>query len=505
MKLIDILFEAVEDEFINGGGIKTVENTIKRLTLNYPDIDFTNVELKRDKNSLVYIKNYTCKLHPDIIHNEWVSDKKRVLCKKCLKDRLSTKKPSSPDVYKEKLKKRYPLYDWSKVTITPNNYTVPGTGKVIFVPNISGVICHLHGKPHVSTKVIPYNRLPAGDKYTKYKLGVENPSGLICDKCQIDNKEKQKIKMSTLSKDYAEDRRFTLEKVQELLLLKEKTKYLVLDMDDVLGDGIKTIIGTKKKGNEMVTTFFNIKCLNHETPFVFGQDGITQTHLIQGVTGCPKCLNNKKTKHFKDTAITLFGKDRFDLSKVDYNNKDYIIKDKNDLAVGYRFPIGCLKDLTHPEFYPISHAFLQGVLGCPRCNETDGETVIYEYLKPKYPDMKNQYNDFVDLYKKKTVLGTPHRLICDFYVPSIKTIIEYDGPTHFMSFYEGRTIDNIVGSDITKNNYVLNKVNPYEVNRIVRISYLTGIKNVANELDRLLKINEPLVLSSNYPNKGWNK
>ena len=55
MKLIDILFEAVEDEFINGGGIKTVENTIKRLTLNYPDIDFTNVELKDPSSFLSFL------------------------------------------------------------------------------------------------------------------------------------------------------------------------------------------------------------------------------------------------------------------------------------------------------------------------------------------------------------------------------------------------------------------------------------------------------------------
>jgi very-short-patch-repair endonuclease len=506
MKLIDILFEAVKDEFINGGGKKTAENTIKRLTLKYPDIDFTNVELKRDKNSLVYLRNYICKSHPEVSQDEWVNASKNgILCKQCLKNRLTNKKPSSPDVYKERLKKRYPLYDWSKVTIVPNNYTIPGTGEVIFVPNISGVICHLHGEPHVSTKVIPYNRLPSGDKYTKYKRGVETPTGVICDLCGKENEEKEKIRMSDLGKKSSERQKFSVEKIQELLLQKEKTKYLVLDFDDVFNNGVKTTIDVKKKGKEMVTAFFNIKCLNHEIPFVFGEDGITQPHLIEGTTGCPKCLNNKKTNYFKNTIVSLFGEDRFDLSKVDYNNKNYIIKDKDNLAIGYKFPIGCLKNPTHPEFYPKSTAFLQGSVGCPRCNETDGESVIYEYLKIRYPDMKSQYNGFIDLYKKKTILGNPHRLVCDFYVPSIKTIIEYDGPTHFMSFYKGRNIDNIVGSDITKNNYVLNKVNTKEVSRIIRISYLTKIKNVANELDRLLNINEPLVLSNNYPNEGWNK
>lgn len=130
-------------------------------------------------------------------------------------------------------------------------------------------------------------------------------------------------------------------------------------------------------------------------------------------------------------------------NKYSYNNTNYV---KNNIKVIINCPI-------HGDFTqnPLSH--IQGC-GCPNCNESKGEKQIVRFLdknrilyyrQHKFDDCKNIY-----------------QLPFDFYIPSMRTIIEFDGIQHFqpveyfggLKAYESVKINDKIKDEYCEEQYI---------------------------------------------------
>lgn len=218
-------------------------------------------------------------------------------------------------------------------------------------------------------------------------------------------------------------------------------------------------------------------------------------HTSKSGVGCSKCniQNITKTKEdFIDRARKKHGEDRYDYNQVDYinrNTKVIIVCHKKN------------KDgKEHGPFLqtPASHLYTSG---CPICQESSGEreirTLLDEYNIKYITEFKHKYCNsiFKSSVNKKCI-----SLSFDFYLPSMKTIIEYDGEYHFEKHYKGKndSFMSQVLNDREKNNFTKLKGI-----KLIRISYLDK-KNIADEIINGLKSEEQLYLSTNYPRgKGW--
>ena len=138
------------------------------------------------------------------------------------------------------------------------------------------------------------------------------------------------------------------------------------------------------------------------------------TH-IKG-SNCPKCANiitksktiivSKTTEQFIKEAIDLHG-NTYDYSLVKYKNKNTPVK------------IICSK---HGVFEQRPRIHLSGS-GCPTCNKSKGEKLIKSILLEK--------NVIFETQKKFSDLRDVLPLSYDFYIPSKKLLIEYNGEQHY--------------------------------------------------------------------------
>lgn len=131
---------------------------------------------------------------------------------------------------------------------------------------------------------------------------------------------------------------------------------------------------------------------------------------------------------------------------------------------------------VHGDFEQNSLSHLQGC-GCPKCKNSKGETSICCYLDDNNIEYITQHTFDECKYKSK--------LRFDFYIPSLNSIIEYDGEQHFMS------IERFGGDDALMNNKIKDEIkNKYCLDNninLLRISYL-NLKNIHQILDENIKI-----------------
>jgi very-short-patch-repair endonuclease len=125
----------------------------------------------------------------------------------------------------------------------------------------------------------------------------------------------------------------------------------------------------------------------------------------------------------------------------------------------------------HGNFEQLPNHHKKGV-GCPSCNESKGEKKISSFLK------KNKIN--FDRQKKFKNCKNIYELPFDFYIPSKRTCIEFDGKQHFepLDFFGGlEAFEKLKINDDIKNNFCEdNYIN------LIRIKY-TEI----DKIDQLLK------------------
>lgn len=124
-------------------------------------------------------------------------------------------------------------------------------------------------------------------------------------------------------------------------------------------------------------------------------------------------------------------------NKFSYEKTEYV---KNQIKVIITCPI-------HGDFTQTPNSHLQGN-GCNNCNESRGEKAIAKFL-----DKNN-----ISYYRQHKFAGCRNifELPFDFYIPSLRTAIEFDGKQHYepMSFFGGiEAFDRLQINDNIKNEY----------------------------------------------------
>ena len=188
---------------------------------------------------------------------------------------------------------------------------------------------------------------------------------------------------------------------------------------------------------------------------------------LQG-SGCPECrfkrfsktMNQKYSEIFINKAIKLHG------YKYKYVTENYVAMRKN-------MKIICN---IHGEFQQRPDNHLRGD-GCPSCSSSLGENLIENYLINKNIKYEKE-KTFEDCKNKE-------KLLFDFFIVSINTIIEFDGIQHFESieYFGGESkLLYTQQNDKIKNEYCLkNNI------RLIRIPY-TKIKKIDEILEHELSV-----------------
>lgn len=172
---------------------------------------------------------------------------------------------------------------------------------------------------------------------------------------------------------------------------------------------------------------------------------------------CPKCTGNSglTKEQFIERAIKQHG-EIYNYDKVNYINAHQKVKIKCEVH-------GYFKQT------PSDHIYSTGK-GCPKCKETTGERKIRLYLESQGIEYKYQKR-FKDCSHKTT-------LPFDFYLPNLKTLIEFDGIQHFepISIWGGEKAlkslkirDEIKNEFASEHNYKLIRINYFELEKIDKI------------------------------------
>jgi very-short-patch-repair endonuclease len=136
-----------------------------------------------------------------------------------------------------------------------------------------------------------------------------------------------------------------------------------------------------------------------------------QIHMV-AKHGCPECALNglraprKTTKEFIREARGVHG-DLYDYCESKYKGSTR------------KITIICPR---HGRFRQTPHMHIQGQ-GCPRCRMSNGEQIIASTLNALGIEYESEKSFDGCKYKKK--------LLFDFYIPSLNTLIEFDGIHHF--------------------------------------------------------------------------
>ena len=199
-----------------------------------------------------------------------------------------------------------------------------------------------------------------------------------------------------------------------------------------------------------------IKCKIHDE-FI-----IKPSQFIYEKNGCIYC--SKKT--YKD--ISFF---ESDANKI-HNNK-YKYEIITDLKMNSFINIICK---THGKFKQKIRSHIYNACGCINCKESKGENKINSFLSNKNIKFFRQHK-FLDCKNK-------YSLSFDFYIPSEKICIEYDGNQHFemVEFFGGQKRFE----DIKKNDEIKNKYCEKNNLKLLRIPYY-DLKNIEIILSEFLK------------------
>lgn len=202
------------------------------------------------------------------------------------------------------------------------------------------------------------------------------------------------------------------------------------------------------------STKMRVLCEEH------GEFLTTPRNHIHRKSGCPSCVNLKRLS-VKDFLIKANKK---------HNNKfQYPDIEKQFKNVRSKITILCPK---HREFEQLAQDHLYGY-GCPICKESKGEIETrivlqqlgFEFLEQKtFPDCKGCYR----------------LLPFDFWIPSINTLIEFDGEQHYKPKFGEEQFIRTQINDKTKTKYC-----ECVGIKLIRVPY-TELGNVTNYLKKEL-------------------
>ncbi len=180
-------------------------------------------------------------------------------------------------------------------------------------------------------------------------------------------------------------------------------------------------------------------------------------HLISA----PEKVYRKKTKEQFIAESQILYDNKYSYDKVNYLS--------NQMKVMITCPI-------HGDFEQKPLIHLQG-RGCSLCNDSAGETEIVKFL--------NKYKINFERHKKFKGCKNGLELSFDFYIPSIRTCIEFQGKQHFEPLedfggaetYQMLKVNNKIKEEYCEDNYInLIRIKYDQFNDIYRILW-DNLKN----------------------------
>ena len=117
--------------------------------------------------------------------------------------------------------------------------------------------------------------------------------------------------------------------------------------------------------------------------------------------------------------------------KVTYDAFQKRVKSKNPAIIftsdfkSIKEPIECSCSVCNHQWKTNAGVLLYGNAFCPNCKgkRSKGEAAIFEYLRSR--------NIYFEEQKTFDGCADKHKLPFDFYIPSLNTCVEFDGPQHF--------------------------------------------------------------------------
>jgi very-short-patch-repair endonuclease len=217
----------------------------------------------------------------------------------------------------------------------------------------------------------------------------------------------------------------------------------------------------KKWGNKYDYSLVNFKTANTKIKIILNGIIYEQTahnHLKYA----PEKLNKKKNTNQFIIESNQIHDFIFDYTKTIYKT------DREKVIIECQI---------HGEFEQLPNSHLRG-RGCPYCKESKGEKQIAKIL--------NKYNINFDRQKKFSDCKNIYELPFDFFIPSLRLCVEFDGVQHYepityfggIEAFEKLKINDKIKNDYCEDNYI----------NLIRIKY--------NEIDDIEKIITPFIKKS---------
>lgn len=190
---------------------------------------------------------------------------------------------------------------------------------------------------------------------------------------------------------------------------------------------------------------------------------------VRRKNGCRKCANEKTCSDNKITNIEFLNR------CVEIHNNKYILDKVKYISMRDSVIVGCEK---HGYWETSAQLFIRGC-GCPKCNESKGEKLITEILD-------NNGISYIRQYKYADCRGKYKALPFDFYIPSINTLIEYDGEHHYkpVKYFGGDKAFHLrISYDNIKTEYCKTNNIP-----LVRVSYTMTTDEIRNLIVSLVSV-----------------
>ena len=375
---------------------KTHEEYVKELAIKNPNVEVIEK----------YINANTKIMHRCLIHDIcWRTTPSRALqgvgCEKCHTERFSQSRTCSHEEYIEQLKRVnpniIPLEKYKTIREPILHYCKTHNIEWTVMPDnvLRGHGCRECGKEKIGDKnTKPYDQYQEelNSKFPTIKCigNYKNFTTSVLHKCMVCNYEWSPVPVDLLKGVGCP--RCTHH-------LKRDEEYYVEELKRI------------NPQIELIGNFINMntpilhRCKIHDHYW-----NVIPSSIVSG-TGCPLCgkeksaLSRKKTSEYFKNELKIVNPDVICIGEY-YNSKTKI-------------KVKCLKCGHIWEALPSN--LLRGS-GCPKCNKSNGETTIYNWL----------INNDIDFIPQKKFDGCKDKRLLpfDFYIPSKNIAIEYDGKQH---------------------------------------------------------------------------
>ena len=187
-----------------------------------------------------------------------------------------------------------------------------------------------------------------------------------------------------------------------------------------------------------------------------GYEWTTKPTVILSGCGCPKCSGYAMKDHAKY------------VNEVKEINPDLEVVGS---YMGARIPIKH-RCIIHNYIWEAQPSMILVGHGCPLCNESRGERKVRIWLQ--------RHNIFYEFQKTFDDCRDERLLHFDFYLPDMRTVIEYDGEQHYQPIKHFGGEDQF--KEILKRDEIKDKFCSDNNIRMIRISYKDDCDEVLSDL-----------------------